>query len=324
MIKLKYIKYLSTYKIINILRLLFVFYKLKLTKVKIKKLPPVSFISFEPTNYCNLNCFACPTGTQSNTRKKGMADLSLYKQLINENKNNLINIILHFQGEPLLHKQLGEMISYAKINKIYTEFSTNAQLLSDNIEMIINSKPDKIIISLDGLTQDTYSIYRVNGDITKVYSALDNLSKINKKYRPFIELQFLAFKHNEHEIKNIYKLKKLYKIDKISIKTAQIYDKEQISCLPDNNKYSRYNIKSGEMILKKEIKNYCKRIIFGAVITWDGLVLPCCFDKDAKYSVGNINTTPFNKLRNNSMFINFINIVFFNRKQIDICNNCSE
>ncbi len=301
-------------------------------------LPHPSFISFEPTNYCNLKCPACPSGSGTLTRDKGFADLNLFKKVIDENKKYLTNIILHFQGEPLLHKQLGEMIKYARKNRIYTEFSTNGQLLAENIDIIKSAKPDKIIISLDGLTQETYNKYRVNGDITKVFKSLEELSKLKRKERPFVEVQFLVFKHNEGEITNYKKSRTFgsrilepkareklqYKIDKISLKTAQIYDNSQIEMLPINEKYSRYKIKDGKFTLKSDLPNYCRRIIFGSVITWDGKLVPCCFDKDADFIMGDVKTHSLNEIRNSEKYKQFIKSVFSQRDKIDMCNNCTE
>ena len=101
--------------------------------------PPPSFLSIEPTNHCNLKCPACPSGTGLLTREKGYIDFELVKSIIDKQKKNLLNIIFHFQGEPLLHKELSKMIAYAHQSNIYTMFSTNAQTLENNVEEIANS-----------------------------------------------------------------------------------------------------------------------------------------------------------------------------------------
>ncbi|MBN2891338.1 MAG: radical SAM protein [Bacteroidales bacterium] len=319
---LNWIKYLTFTKLKNLIKLYFYF---KRNKNLDLVLPHPSFISFEPTNFCNLKCPACPSGTGKLTRPKGYADLNLFKKIIDENKKYLINLILHFQGEPLLHKELGEMIKYANKNNIRTEFSTNAQVLSQNIKTIIDAKPDKIIISLDGLTQDTYNKYRINGDINKGFKSLEVLSSIPKKLRPLIELQFLVFKHNEKEIKELKQLKKKYKIDRIVLKTAQIYGKEQLDLLPSNPRYSRYkNGSDGTPILKNTIRNRCNRIVFGSVITWDGKLVPCCFDKDAKHIMGDLTVSTLNEIRNEKAYKRFVKNVFSQRNKIEMCKNCTE
>ncbi len=328
--KLRNIRFVNLYKLINI-ACLYVYYQ-RLTSSKDKwnylesrAVPPPYFLSFEPTNYCNLKCVACPSGAGQLTRPKGYADFELLKKLIDENKDALINIVLHFQGEPILNKNLGKMIRYANANNIRTEFSTNANIPISELKEVLDSKPSKIIISLDGLSQETYNKYRVNGDINKVINSLEAIKNIKRRNRPIVELQFIVFRHNEHEIKDLKALKKKYKIDKITLKTAQIYGDEQIHLIPEDIKLSRYKIdENGHAKLKKEIKNKCKRVIFGSVITWDGKIVPCCFDKDANFILGNTKTTDIDIIRNNEKYKQFIKNVFSQRKEIEMCNNCTE
>jgi radical SAM protein with 4Fe4S-binding SPASM domain len=60
------------------------------------------------------------------------------------------------------------------------------------------------------------------------------------------------------------------------------------------------------------------------VITWDGIVSPCCFDKDAKYKFGNIFVEKFKDIWTNNKYTNFRKAIIKNRKGIDICTNCTE
>ncbi len=323
----KEIKYINLVKISNLIKLQRTFFKFKKNSFSqdTRTIPPPSFISFEPTNYCNLKCPACPSGSGKLTRPKGYANLDFFKKIIDENKKHLINLVLHFQGEPLMHKHLNEMIAYAHKNNVRTEFSTNANLLAENISKITEAKPDKIIISLDGISQKTYNKYRVNGDINKVYNSLERISKIQKNIRPKIELQFLVFSHNEHEIPTLQKIKHKYKIDKLVLKTAQVYGKEQADLIPKNQKHSRYVFnKDGIPVLKSKLPNYCKRIIFGSVITWDGKLVPCCFDKDATFVMGNTKKSRIAEIRNQNNYKKFVKSVFSQRNKIKMCQNCTE
>ena len=247
------IRYISLAKIWNLCHLHSFYRKAKHGNFS-KKVPPPSFASYEPTNVCNLACEMCPSG-----------NMDLYRKFITENCKTLTNIMLHFQGEPLMCQQLGEMIAFARENRIHTMFSTNGQLLAQSIDLIRDARPDHIIVSLDGLSDETYTKYRVGGKVQNVFDGLEKLSQLPIKERPYIELQFLVFSHNEHEIPELQKLKKKYRIDKITLKSAQIYEESQIDFLPENQKYSRYNISNGKIKLKKESKNHCKRLIFGRI-----------------------------------------------------------
>ena len=95
--------------------------------------------------------------------------------------------------------------------------------------------------------------------------------------------------------------------------------------LPKNQKYSRYEINdNGNFLLKQKIKNHCKRLIFGTVVSFDGRVVPCCFDKDADHEFGNIENQSLHEIRNSKEYINFVKKVFTCRNEISICNNCTE
>ena len=61
-----------------------------------------------------------------------------------------------------------------------------------------------------------------------------------------------------------------------------------------------------------------------SVITWDGKAVPCCFDKDAKYVLGDLTKNLFLDVWNNSRQLNFRKKILRSRKEIDICKNCSE
>lgn len=67
------------------------------------------------------------------------------------------------------------------LKKIYTATSTNAHYLTDeNARKTVESGLDRLIISIDGTTQDTYKQYRVGGNIDKVILGAKNIVKWKK------------------------------------------------------------------------------------------------------------------------------------------------
>ena len=187
---------------------------------------------------------------------------------------------------------------------------------------------DRLIISIDGTNEQSYKKYRIGGNLTKVLDGTTNLVNAKKDLnssKPYIIWQFIVFKHNEHEIDIIKKMALDYKIDKLKIKTAQVYnfDENSDKLIPQNQKYSRYETKNGFKI-KNNLYNHCWRMWQGCVITWDGDIVPCCFDKDASYKLGNAGYDNFRKIWESDRYNNFRNAIFKSRKEIDICSNCSE
>jgi radical SAM protein with 4Fe4S-binding SPASM domain len=326
---LNFIRKLTIKKLINYLLLRFSYYYSYFVKKPYILGKPV-VVAIEPTNLCNLQCVECPTGTNGLTRVKGNMDLVLFHKIINELSHDLISMIFYFQGEPFLNKDIFKMIKKANEKNLYTYCSTNGHFFSnENIQKLIESKLNELIISLDGTTQEVYEQYRRKGSLKKVLSGTKALIQEKKRMKsvfPYTKFQFLVVKPNEHQIDEAKALAKFVKVDKIVFKTAQIYKFENGSPLiPDNKKYSRYKKQNnGKYRLKKKIKNRCWRLWSNPVITVEGDVLPCCFDKDAKYAMGNINNQSFEEIWNNENYQNFRKKVLINRKSIDICRNCTE
>ena len=289
---------------------------------------PVS-ISVEPTTSCNLSCPECPSGRKDFSRPQGKISLEEFQNVIDQLKGHLMYLMLYFQGEPLLNPEFFDMVSYARRNKVYTATSTNGHYLDDdNAKQIVRSGLDRLIISLDGTDQDTYEQYRRGGDIQKVLSGIRNVVKWKKELRssrPFLIIQFLVFKHNEHQIKDIKKLTKELGV-RLELKTAQVYDHENDTLMiPENSKFSRYKRGGdGKWALKKPVRNRCSRMWDGAVITWDGRVVPCCFDKDAAHQLGKLDHLSFKDIWEGEAYKDFRKQIFTDRSKIDICRNCSE
>ena len=223
-----------------------------------------------------------------------------------------------------------DLIREAKLAKMYTATSTNAHFIDKAKALeIIDSGLDRLIISVDGITQATYEQYRVNGSLSKVLEASAFLVEAKKERRsatPFLIFQFLAVKPNEAEIPAVFTLAKEIGIDEVRIKTAQLYDfKNGNSLMPEQEEYARYAKQSdGTYKLKGRQGNHCWRMWSGSVLTWDGKVVPCCFDKDASHVLGNVTDQHFRGIWKSKEYQKFRYAVLVNRQEIDICKNCSE
>ena len=286
-------------------------------------------ISIEPTTSCNLRCPECPSGLRSFTRPTGMLDDELFKKIIEEMKDNLLYLLFYFQGEPFLHKSFLQLVRYAADRKIYTATSTNGHYLSDEVaRKTVESGLDRLIISIDGTTQETYEAYRVGGKLEKVLEGTKNVVKwkrVLKSSTPHIVFQFLVVGPNEHQIQEVKTLAKKIGVDEVGYKTAQIYDYEHGSALiPQNDKYSRYKKLGDKYVIKNKLLNHCWKMWHSCVITWDGRVVPCCFDKDAKYTLGQLDGVSFTHIWQSSGYQRFRQTVVNSRSDIEMCRNCTE
>lgn len=302
----------------------------KLTGKPIQWGLPVS-ISFEPTTSCNLRCPECPSGMRAFTRPTGMLESRFFRQTIDEIHEELLYLIFYFQGEPYLNPAFLDMVKYAHDKGIYTATSTNAHYLTEEkAKQTVESGLDRLIISIDGTTQDVYQQYRVGGKLDKVLEGARNIVKWKKELKsrtPFVFFQFLVVQPNEHQINAIKELGREIGVDQVRFKTAQVYDfrNDPNHLIPTNLKYSRYKKDAnGNRVVKSGLGNHCWKLWHSNVITWDGLVVPCCFDKDAMHQLGNLKTQSFKETWKNDNYRQFRRELLTSRKNIDICANCSE
>lgn len=290
---------------------------------------PIS-LSFEPTTSCNLRCPECPSGLRSFTRPTGMAQDELFRKTIDELGDTLLYLILYFQGEPYLNPSFLDMVHYASSKGIYTATSTNAHYLKDeNARKTVESGLDRLIISLDGTTQESYASYRIGGKLEKVIEGTKNVIAWKKKLKsstPHIIFQFLVVKPNEHQIDEVYTLANELGVDEVKLKTAQIYDYEDGSDLiPSIDKYSRYRRDpDGKWQIKNKLLNHCWKMWHSCVITWDGKVVPCCFDKDAEHEMGNVSASSFREVWHSEPYDQFRRALLRSRTEIEMCKNCTE
>lgn len=325
---LLFLKKINLTKIINSFFIYFSYIISVVLKKQIRWGLPFS-MSVEPTNLCNLNCPECAAGNRSMTRKSGYISFNLYKKVIDQSYKYLLNLFFYFQGEPFIYENIFEMIEYAVKKNIFSASSTNAHFLTpENAEKIVKSGLDKLIISLDGTTQKVYEKYRVGGNIEKVKAGIKNIVEAKKSLNsktPIVEIQFIVFKHNEHQIEDIKIFCKKYKTINLKFKSAQINNLYKNSYLiPKKTQYRRYKFKNSKWVLKKKLRNRCFRLWNSVVITWEGIVLPCCFDKNANYPLGDIKNQNLAKIVNGNKFKIFAKRLQSNRKSINICRNCTE
>ena len=316
-------------RIWNATQLVSSFYLTKWTKKPIQWGLPMT-ISVEPTTACNLRCPECPSGLRAFTRPTGNLKEDFFRDTIDELYKELLYLIFYFQGEPYINPKFLDMVNYAHKKGIYTITSTNGHFLNDaNAKATIESGLDRMIISVDGTTQEVYENYRKAGNLETVLQGARNVVKWKKKLKsatPHIIFQFLVVRPNEHQIPEIYKLAEEIGVDEVKLKTAQVYDYEHGNDLiPTIGKYARYEeTQDGTWRVKNELLNHCWKLWHSCVITWDGMVVPCCFDKDATHRLGDLKKQSFQELWHGEAYDSFRNMLLQGRDQIDICTNCTE
>ena len=347
-------------------------------------------LMIEPTNRCNLHCPLCPSGDGRLTRPRGTMDRATFDRILSQTKGTVKLLQLWNQGEPLLHPDLPEMIRLAKGQGMFVSTSTNGHPLADPFvaREIVRSGLDHLIVSVDGATQETYARYRRGGDLQTVLKGIQQCVEakrlqggkgtggqgnsrlqiadyglrragfsIRNPKRPWIEIQFLVMRHNEHEMAAMETLARKLCVDHLSFKTVQVVAPDQAETfLPSDRKYSRYAAAQGRKpttgkhgITQKEPytvpctsvyfrgmvlgegtltperkRDTCRRLWFSTVIHWDGTVVPCCFDKDGRFVLGNVLQESLEQIWRGRRYRAFRDAVLRNRANIPMCRNCTE
>lgn len=257
----------------------------------------------EPTNICNLKCPLCPTGMGEKGRDKGKISLTLFKSVIERLSNYIYSVELYNNGEPFLNKDIYEMISLCSERRLLTSLSSNFSipLNANEISRIIESRLTYLYISLDGASHETYSQYRVNGNFEVVIENMKKIITEKKKLKsvlPFIEWQFLVFRHNEHEMERAKYMAKEIGADKISFAGAimenmgkRTGENEKKEWCSENRKFQR-----------GEEEKKCRWLWTHGVINWDGRVSPCCWAYYKKDDFGSILENDFFEIWNNDKF----------------------
>jgi radical SAM protein with 4Fe4S-binding SPASM domain len=285
-------------------------------------------LTIEPTNRCNLSCPECPSGNGAMVRPLGLMPMEDFTRLVDEIRHEVFYLQLFFQGEPFIHNHLLEMVRYARSRRMYVSISTNAHYLRPAVaEEVIASGLDRLIVSIDGMTQEVYEQYRVGGSLAKVHEALENLDAARRsasKSTTELTLQLLVTRQNEEQLPQLRDLARRYRAD-VALKTMQVYSIESAEkFLPTDPRYSRYENVDGELRTRNALHNRCVRLWERSVVTWDGIVVPCCFDKDAAYPLGQLGETRFADIWQSETYHDFRRRVLHNRRDIDMCRNCTE
>ncbi|MBL7070866.1 MAG: SPASM domain-containing protein [Candidatus Omnitrophica bacterium] len=299
--------------ILNILAHLkrFNWLKAQYLKAKISWDFPID-LHIEPTNLCNLDCSFCAS-PQNKEAKKGYMDMALYKKIIDEcaASGKVMLLLLHKDGESLLHSGLPEMIRYAKEKKAakIIHLSTNGLELDKNkSRLLIESGLDDILIALDAARRSTY--LRIKG-VDRLEEVEDNImhfvearKAINGK-RPFIRVKMIRTEKNSAEVP-LFKRKWERVVDKVDI--AQVTDWPQF----DINNNLKHTSKR---------RYACPILWYSPAINWDGKVSICCMDGDKRRIIGDVSEKSLHEIwRGDDM--RKVRRAHLEGKY-EICGNCS-
>jgi len=238
-------------------------------------------------------------------------------------------------GEPFIHGQIHEMVSYVKEKGIKVSIGSNGHYFKDedSVRKLVLSGVDEIYVSLDGIDQEIYSRYRVGGDFKKVVDGLRLLMEMKNRLEsrlPVVELQFLVMRHNESQIADIRRLAQDIGVDRLILKPVSFnvseWDRQDIherfkESMPEDESFRLYRTVDGRLEWKRPIENKCDYLWRGMVILWDGTIVPCCIDPRADLKMGKV-TDGIRNTWNSPKYINLRRQILEDKKRVALCSHC--
>lgn len=283
-------------------------------------------LTIEPSSYCNLRCPICETGNGSLPRKNKNMSLKDFKFIVDQFDENLKEIYFYFMGESFLNKEAYEMIRYVRDRGIYVGTCTNGDVV--NPEKLITSGLNQISFQIGGMTQKTHETYRVNSNLKRVQKNLEETLKWKQQYGSDIEVDvgFILMKHNEHEVEAFKEYCRGLGDIKYQIIGSTVRNLEEAEkYLPSLEEYQRFDMKQireGKIKAKKHFTNYCGWIYSTVTITVNGDVLPCCYDANGRFKLGNVFEENIYKIWNNEKYRQLRKNVATRQDQFLLCDLC--
>ncbi len=286
-------------------------------------------IHIELTNYCNLRCKVCPTGTGILKRQPKAIEPALVESLMKEIGPCLLTSSLWGWGESLLHPQLADILRIIRNYNFTTFLSTNGQNLNEDsvLQALVSHPPTYLIVCLDGVTEETNSILRVGSKLDLALTGVRRIARIKQQrglQLPILQLRYIVMKHNEHEVPKIPEFAKKNQFDQLTVRTLSIIDApEDIhrSLIPDDVKYRAYSYTDNQRVRRTDF--VCEKAFSFPAVFADGTIVACDQDYNAKHPLGNLaDGSSFADIWWSQKAAEIRKTIRDNPKQLSCCHNC--
>lgn len=277
------VRHITFYRLVNTAVVLA---ELALRRTKVQGKPLV--VKIEPTNLCNFQCPGCRTGTGEDTGPKGTVDFDNFKKMLDQVSSHAYKLILYMWGEPFINKNIFKMIEYGTSKNMAVQISTNMNVFRPEIDApkLVASGLEHMIVALDGVSQEVYETYRVGGKVDKVITNVEAIvaekRRQGKRY-PFIELQYIVFPHNKHEVEKVRELAARLGVDRLTFIQSKTREEAMV--------------KNGNPVTPDK----CNVLWMMACLNWNGSLSPCCDSVDDSF--GNVLEQDFATLWNSEKMI---------------------
>lgn len=154
---------------------------------KLDAYPP--YLQIEPASVCNYRCVFCYQTDKEFTAKSsghmGTMSFDLFKEIIDQSEKNVEFFSLASRGEPLICRDIGEMLAYCQGKFLGMKMNTNASLLTEKrCHDILSGGINTLVFSADAAQEPLYSKLRVGGKLDKVLKNIEMFKTIKEKQYP--------------------------------------------------------------------------------------------------------------------------------------------
>ncbi|HLQ37383.1 MAG TPA: radical SAM protein [Planctomycetota bacterium] len=290
-------------------------------------------VSVEPTNSCNMKCPMCPTGLGVLTRRKGMMDLERFAGLVRQLERTTLIMTFWGWGESTLNPQLYDLIRIAHDRGIFTMLTINGT--SIDAERILDCGLDYLVVSFDGLREESYRPVRIGGDLQAAKAGVGRLAARKRERglaRPRINMGFIVTRLNEPELPGLDEQARAIGFDATRPKYLHVVTRQVAEQLRPLSEVLRGQVgivgpgrtiePSIPGIVRPPAPNGCGLLWEYAMVYWDGTMVPCCYDWDAEQPLGNAFTTPFAEVWRGEVYREFRRRVTNDKQSIPLCREC--
>ncbi len=274
----------------------------------------------ETSARCNLACRLC-VNKDIEASLKGDMDFGLFKKIIDEACDYVSDVNLFHRGEPLLNKNIVEMVQYAHNKNIKTRIHTNGTLLDSGIsEKLIKAGLNFISFSVDGYTKETYEKNRINAKYDNTMENILDFLKIKKQLglkTPFTVVQVMEFDEslNQEEFQS-QKTQFIKKFDGLGLDKIAIRTPHNWGGLLEIDGIRKIDRKNDKLIP-------CTFPWYSITVFYNGMAYLCPQDFEGEIPVGDLNKVSLKEIFNNDVIMAVRNR-FKNKdvKDLSPCNNC--
>lgn len=282
---------------------------------------PFSVFNIELTNRCPFRCVMCAR-TGNMTRPQGLMDFGLFRKVIDEyvlenpKQAAQADCWLHHFGESLVHPDFDRFVAYASARGVPAALSLNPLMLKRPTALaLLRARPAKLYLSIDG--HDDASFERIRGVADAYDASVRNLLdflKLKKSFKSKIQVivSMIDFGLNGDSIarKRDY-WSNLDGVDAFFAKEFVTWDGNA----PD------VSILAGDRPPQQDHVT-CRFPWSRLTVTWDGDVVPCCYDYDKRYVLGNVAKQSLKEIWNGGPMRSLRREFLDNRVSNPLCQNC--